>query len=274
MSKIAAIQMASGPQVQANLMAAGKLIKKAVEEGAELIVLPEGFAIMGIHETDRLAIAEEEGKGAIQDWASSLAKQYGVWLIAGTIPLKTADPKKSTASSLVYDAQGKQVARYDKIHLFDVTVEENDETHVESATTQAGDKPLVIDTPVGKVGLAICYDLRFPEMFRQMVRDGAEIFVIPSAFTKATGKAHWEILLRTRAIENLCYVVAANQGGYHVNGRETYGHSMIVDHWGNVHRLIEKGTGVISMDIDLNVLSATRKNFPVLKHCKSWTLSK
>ncbi len=272
MSKIAAIQMASGPQVQANLMEAGKLVKKAAELGAKLVVLPESFAIMGMHETDRVAVAETEGSGTVQNWASDIAKKLGIWLVAGTIPLKTDDPKKSTASALMYNDKGEQVARYDKIHLFDVTVEENDETHVESATTQAGSKPVVVDTPLGKVGLAVCYDLRFPEMFRQMTREGAEIFAIPSAFTKTTGRAHWEVLVRTRAIENLCYVVAPNQGGFHVNGRETYGHSMLVDHWGTVRHVIAKGTGVITMNIDLKVLKATRKNFPVLKHCKSWTL--
>ena len=272
MGKIAAIQMASGPLVQANLMEAGKLIKVAVEQGAKLVVLPESFAIMGLHESDRAVVAEDIGQGPIQDWASKIAKQYRIWLVAGTIPLKTDDPKKSTASALMFNDTGEQVARYDKIHLFDVTVEENHEIHSESDTTLAGKQPVVVDTPLGKVGLAICYDLRFPEMFRQMTRQGAEIFVIPSAFTKATGKAHWEIMLRTRAVENLCYVVAANQGGYHVNGRETYGHSMLIDHWGTVHEVIKKGTGVITLAVDLNVLKSTRKNFPVLEHCKSWTL--
>ena len=272
MGKIAAIQMASGPQVQANLMEAGKLINIAVEQGAEMVVLPESFAIMGMHEADRVAIAEHEGQGIIQDWARNTSSKHGIWMVAGTIPLKTDDPKKSTASALMFNNTGEQVARYDKIHLFDVTVEENHEKHVESATTLSGNKPVVVDTPFGKIGLAVCYDLRFPEMFRQLTREGAQIFAIPSAFTKATGKAHWEILLRTRAIENLCYVIAANQGGYHVNGRETYGHSMLIDHWGTIHNEIKKGTGSITMSVDLNVLEATRENFPVLKHCKSWTL--
>jgi len=273
MGKIAAIQMASGPLVQANLMEAGKLINTAVDQGAKLIVLPESFAIMGLHESDRAVVAENAGQGVIQDWASKIAKKHAIWLVAGTIPLKTDNPKKSTASALMFNDLGEQVARYDKIHLFDVTVEENHEIHNESETTLAGDKPVVVDTPFGKVGLAICYDLRFPEMFRQMTRQGAQIFAIPSAFTKSTGKAHWEIMLRTRAVENLCYVVAANQGGYHVNGRETYGHSMLIDHWGTVHDVITKGTGVITMSTDLAVLNGTRKNFPVLEHCKSWTLT-
>ena len=272
MGKIATIQMASGSHVQANLMEAAKLIKIAAEQGAIMVVLPESFAMMGMHETDHVAIAETEGKGVIQDWASHIAKTYTIWLVAGTIPLKTKNPKKPTASALMFNAQGEQVARYDKIHLFDVTVEENHETHLESATTHAGQQPVVVDTPLGKVGLAVCYDLRFPEMFRQMVRDGAQIFVIPSAFTKTTGEAHWKVLLRTRAIENLCYIAAANQGGYHVNRRETYGHSMLIDHWGTIQQVIKKGTGTISMNIDLNVLNATRKSFPVLTHCKSWNL--
>jgi nitrilase len=272
MGKIATIQMASGSHVQANLMEAAKLIKIAAEQGATMVVLPESFAMMGMRESDRVAIAEEDGAGVIQDWASQIANMYSIWLVAGTIPLKTKNPKKSTASALMFNDQGEQVARYDKIHLFDVTVEKNHETHLESATTQAGDKPVVVDTPLGKVGLAICYDLRFPEMFRQMVREGAQIFAIPSAFTKVTGEAHWKVLLRTRAIENLCYIAAANQGGYHVNRRETYGHSMLIDHWGAIQQVIKKGTGTISMSIDLNVLKATRESFPVLNHCKSWKL--
>jgi nitrilase len=272
MGRIATIQMASSSQVQANLMEAAKLIKTAAENGAIMVVLPESFAMMAMHESDRVAIAEQEGQGIIQDWASQIAKAHNIWLVTGTIPLTTSYPEKSTASTLMFNNQGEQVARYDKIHLFDVTVETNHETHIESATTQAGHQPVVVETPLGKVGLAVCYDLRFPEMFRQMVREGAQIFVIPSAFTQATGQAHWKPLLRTRAIENLCYVAAANQGGYHVNGRETYGHSMLIDHWGKVHQVIKKGTGVIYMDIDLEVLNATRKSFPVLTHCKSWNL--
>jgi len=272
MGTIATIQMASGSHVQANLMEAAKLIKIAAEQGATMAILPESFAMMGMHDSDRVAIAEEAGNGVIQDWASAIAKTHAIWLVAGTIPLKTKNPKKSTASTLMFNDQGEQVARYDKIHLFDVTVEKNHETYLESATTQAGDKPVVVDTPLGKVGLAVCYDLRFPEMFRQMVREGAQIFAIPSAFTKATGEAHWKVLLRTRAIENLCYVAAANQGGYHVNHRETYGHSMLIDHWGTIQNILKKGTGIISMRIDLKVLKATRKSFPVLSHCKSWQL--
>lgn len=272
MGTIATIQMASGSNVQANLMEASKLIKLAAEQGTNMAVLPENFAMMGMHDSDQIAIAEEEGSGTIQDWASSIARSHKIWLVAGTIPLKTKNPKKITASALMFNAKGEQVARYDKIHLFDVTVEENHETYLESATIQAGKKPVVVDTPLGKVGLAICYDLRFPEMFRQMVREGAQIFAVPSAFTKATGQAHWKVLLRTRAIENLCYIAAANQGGYHVNHRETYGHSMVIDHWGTIQKVLKKGKGTISMNIDLNVLKATRKNFPVLSHCKSWKL--
>jgi len=267
-SKIAAIQMASGPQVQGNLMEAARLIKEAADKGADMVVLPESFAIMGRTEDERIAIAEEEGAGFIQDVLSQLAESLGVWIVAGTIPLKTDDPKKSTASSLMYNDKGKQVARYDKIHMFDVVLEGSDETYDESATTVAGSNPVVVDTPFGKVGLSVCYDLRFPKLFRKLVEQGAEILLIPSAFTDITGKAHWEPLLRARAIENLCYVIAPAQGGYHVNGRTTHGNSMVIDYWGKIVDVARRGSKVIMIDIDLKAQQKVRKNFPVLKHRK------
>lgn len=268
MSKIAAIQMASGPQVQGNLMEAARLIKEASENGAGMVVLPESFAILGHTEAERVAIAEEEGQGFIQDVLSQLAESLGVWIVSGTIPLKTDDPNKSTASSVMYNDKGQQVARYDKIHMFDVVLEGSDEIYDESATTAAGSEVVVVDTPFGKIGMSVCYDLRFPQLFRKLVGQGAEILLIPSAFTDTTGKAHWEPLLRARAIENLCYVIAPAQGGYHVNGRTTHGNSMVIDYWGKVHDIASKGSKIIMIDIDLQAQRKVRKNFPVLQHRK------
>lgn len=267
-SKIAAIQMASGSQVQGNLMEASRLIKLAAGQGADMVVLPENFAIIGQVEAERVVEAEVEGQGIIQDTLSQLAESLGIWVVAGTIPLKTDDPKKSTASSMVYNDKGEQVARYDKIHLFDVLLEESAERHNESETTVAGTKTVVVDTPFGKIGLSVCYDLRFPKLYRELIEKGAEILLIPAAFADTTGKAHWEPLLRARAIENLSYVIAPAQGGYHVNGRATYGNSMMIDYWGKVVDVAGKGSNVIMMDIDLEAQRRVRKNFPVLEHRK------
>ncbi len=266
MTLIAAVQMAAGPQVQANLMEAGRLIKEAADRGAKMVVLPETFAIMGVTEAERVKVAEVFGNGPIQAFLSQQAKKYGVWLVGGTLPLRSEDEARVYAASLMYNAKGEVVARYNKIHLFDVMLSENQEVYTESDTTMPGNKPVVVDTPFGKVGMAVCYDLRFPELFRHLSEQGAQIFVIPSAFTDVTGKAHWEVLLRARAIENLCYVVAPGQGGYHVNGRTTYGHSMMVDYWGRVRDVLDKEAGIVMIDIDLDALEQTRKTFPVLSH--------
>jgi nitrilase len=266
MALIAAIQMASGPQVQANLMEAGRLIREAAGRGAKMVVLPETFAMMGANDAERVKVAETFGAGPMQNFISQQAKKYGVWIVAGTIPIRAEDSNRAYAASILYDDQGKVAARYDKIHLFDVTLSENQEVYTESDTTVPGHTPVVVDTPFGKVGMSVCYDLRFPELYRRLSEQGAQILVVPSAFTESTGRAHWEVLLRARAIENLCYVVAAGQGGYHVSGRATYGHSMIVDYWGRVKEVQEKGTGVVMADIDLDALAQTRKTFPVLSH--------
>nr|CAA6830595.1 MAG: FIG003879: Predicted amidohydrolase [uncultured Thiotrichaceae bacterium] len=267
MKSVAAVQMASGPQVQANLMEANRLIRQAADEGAGLVVLPEVFGIMGLTDKDTVATAEPFGEGQMQDFISRKAKEYGVWIVAGTIPLLSDDPGKYSASSLLYNDQGEQVARYDKTHLFDVKVEEEDQVYTESNTVVPGTEAVVVDTPFGKLGMTVCYDLRFPELYRHLVRQGAEIITVPSAFTEATGMAHWEPLLRARAIENLCYIVAPAQGGYHVNGRTTWGHSMVIDYWGRIRGQLSKGAGITSMVIELDELHATRKNFPVLEHC-------
>ena len=266
MAKIAAVQMASGPHVQANLMEASRLIKEAVAQGAVMVVLPETFAIMGNKPTDTVKVAEQAGSGPIQAFISKCAKDNKVWIVAGTIPVKSTDPYKYYAASIMYNDKGEQVARYDKRHLFDVELAEAKETYTESDTIAAGENLVVIETPFGKIGMAVCYDLRFPAYFRKMMAQGAEIFVLPSAFTETTGKAHWEVLLRARAIENLCYMIAPAQGGYHVSGRTTYGHSMVIDYWGNVREELGKGAGIILIDTDLKAQASIRKAFPVLEH--------
>lgn len=266
MTKVAAIQMASGPNVQANLAEAEKFIKIAVQQEAELVVLPENFAIMGMNETDKVGVAEAYGQGMIQDFLKTQAAKHGIWLVGGTIPIQSDEANKVYSACLLFNSEGKVAARYDKIHLFDVTLEETGESYTESETTSAGDNVVVVETPFGRLGLAICYDLRFPETFRAMADAGVDIFALPSSFTSLTGKAHWETLIRARAIENLSYMVAAAQGGYHVNGRETHGDSMIVDPWGTVLNRLPHGTGVVVSDIDIAKLKKTRKFFPALKH--------
>ena len=266
MSIVAAIQMASGPNVKANLEEAEKLIKTAVQQDAELVVLPENFAIMGMTEADKVSIAEKPGDGGIQKFLSEQAIKHDVWIVGGTVPIESDIAGKVFSACLLYNNKGEVVARYDKIHLFDVTLEANNESYTESETIDSGDEVVVVDTPFGKLGLAICYDLRFPELFRAMADVGMEICVLPSAFTSATGRAHWEPLLRARAIENLSYMIAPDQGGYHVNGRETHGDSMIIDPWGVVLNRLPHGTGVVVSKIDLDMLKKTRKNFPALEH--------
>ncbi len=264
--KVAAVQMASGPNVAANLNEAGRHIKHAADAGARLVVLPENFAIMGMKEQDKVKIRETEGQGPIQDFLKEQAAKYGVWLIGGTLPMVANDPNKVRATCLVYDDKGQQRARYDKIHLFDVHLVDSKENYVESETIEAGDQVVVVDTPFARIGLTICYDLRFPELFRRLVDKGADLIVIPSAFTAITGKAHWEALIRARAVENLSYVVAADQGGYHVNGRESHGHSMIVDPWGHILDQLASGSGYVIAEIDLQYLQTTRRHFPALDH--------
>jgi predicted amidohydrolase len=266
MTIVAAVQMVSVPEPAANLELASQLIAVAVEQGAKLIVLPENFAHMGLAETDKLALAEQPGQGPIQAFLSQQAKRHGVWVVGGTLPMATNSPQRVRAACLVVDDQGQQVARYDKIHLFDVSIRETNETYRESDTIEPGDQPVVIETPFGRLGVAVCYDLRFPEMFRAMGGSGLDLIVIPAAFTATTGQAHWEVLLRARAVENLCYVVAAGQGGRHANGRETYGESMIVDPWGKVMSRLAQGPGVVTATLDPNVVEQLRRNFPTLQH--------
>ena len=262
----AAMQMASGPNVGANLFEAERLIYEAAKQGARLVVLPENFAIMGLKETDAVAVREPAGDGPIQEFLSQQARKHGVWLVGGTIPLEASVPDKVRAACLLYNDEGELVARYDKMHLFDVHVPDSGETYTESQTIEPGTEVVVADTPFGRLGLSVCYDLRFPELFRTMLDSGLDILAIPSAFTAITGSAHWECLVRARAIENLCYVVAAAQGGYHVNGRETYGNSMIVDPWGNILERLPSGTGFVCADLDPARLETVRRNFPSIRH--------
>ena len=264
MAIAAVVQMVSSSQVASNLAALQSYFSKAQAFGAKLLVLPENFAFIGKRETDKLAIAESYGKGDIQEAVAQCAKQYKIWVIAGTLPLKGTG-SRARQSCLVYDDAGKCAARYDKIHLFDVRVSD-EETHQESHTIEPGDKLVVVDTPIGRVGLTVCYDLRFPELYRQLLLQGAEVFSIPSAFTAVTGAAHWDILCRARAVENICYVLAANQGGVHDNGRHTYGHSMITEPWGSMIAEQQNETGVVAADIDLSRLRQLRKMFPCNEH--------
>jgi len=257
--------MASGPQVAANLQEAARLIEQAVRQGARLIVLPENFAIMPLRDADRLSAAERDGQGPIQEFLSQQARQHGIWLVGGTLPLRASDSKRVRAACLLYNDRGERAARYDKIHLFDVRLD-NGEEYNESAVIEPGDEAVVVDTPFGRLGLAICYDLRFPELFRKLLDQGAHLFAVPSAFTVHTGRAHWEVLVRARAVENLAYVVAAAQGGYHLNGRETYGDSMIVNPWGEVLDRLSRGSGVVLADLDRHFFEQTRNRFPSVQH--------
>ena len=268
MAKIAAVQMASGPNVNSNLIEAGRLIAMAAGAGAQMVVLPENFAIMGMSETDKVEVREAEGEGPIQDFLAEQARKHELWIVGGTIPLESGDANKIRGACLLFDDQGQQVCRYDKIHLFDVVLPDSDENYVESETIENGEHVIVVDTPFGRLGLAICYDLRFPGIFRRMLDKGVEIVALPSAFTAITGKAHWEVLVRARAIENLCYEVAAAQGGYHVNGRETYGNSMIVDPWGAVMDRLPSGSGFVIAETNPGYQQSVRRNFPVLEHRK------
>ncbi len=265
-SKVAAIQMVSCSAVGPNLMTMQLLVKQAVDQGAQLIVLPENFAFMGKTPQDTLLIKETFGSGRIQDFVAKCAQTNGIWIIAGTLPLATDDPNKISNATLVYNSDGQRVARYDKIHLFDVFLGGVSEVYQESSYVKPGNQVVVIESPFGKIGLSVCYDLRFPELYRQLREKGADILVVPSAFTATTGRMHWRTLLRTRAIENQCYVIAPNQGGVHDNGRETHGHSMIIGPWGIVMGCKEVGIGAVVADIDLIRIQVLREEFPVWNH--------
>ena len=260
--KVAGIQMASSPQVSSNLIEAERLIKIAAKQGAKLIVLPEYFCIMGIKDKDKVTVREVFNDGPIQLFLSKMAKKHKVWIIGGTVPLESDYAHKVRNSCLVYNDKGVQVARYDKIHLFGLDL--GTEQYHEENSIQPGNSVEVVDTPFGRIGLSICYDLRFPELYRAMGQ--VDIIVIPSAFTETTGKAHWESLIRARAIENLCYVIAPAQGGYHLSGRETHGNSMIVDPWGVILDRLPRGSGIVIANINRGYQASLRKSLPALKH--------
>ena len=264
--KVAALQMTSAIDVASNLATAARLLAQAAAAGAKLAVLPENFAFMGKRETDRQAIAEQPGDGPIQSFLSEQARSLGMMVIGGTIALRVPGEIRAAAASLVYGADGALQARYDKIHLFDVDLPNRDETYRESSGIAPGREVVVIDTPVGRAGLSVCYDLRFPELFRRMSAQGAQLFIVPAAFTVPTGRAHWDLLLRARAVENLCYVVASGQWGQHENGRETWGHSQIIDSWGEPCDCLPAGEGCVVADIDLQQQAALRARFPALTH--------
>lgn len=265
MFKVAAIQMCSSDNLDENLKNANSLVKEAASNGAVLVVLPENFAFMGKNNKDRLAYKEEVGKGKIQESLAKMAKDHHVWLVGGTIPIASLkNPNKVRAASFVYDSEGQVKSRYDKIHLFDARVS-LEEAHHESEVIEPGTDIVVVDTPFAKLGLAVCFDVRFPALFAKLAAEGAEIIALPSAFTVPTGKAHWDILTRGRAIDTFSYVIAAAQGGTHANGRNTFGHTVIVDPWGK--KLAEKtdlSVGNITADIDLNLVYTCRKSIPVI----------
>jgi predicted amidohydrolase len=261
-ARVAAVQMISGPRVSDNLATAGQLVAEAVAQGAELVALPEYFPIMGLNEGDKVLVREQDGSGPIQDWLAATAARHGIWLIGGSIPLAASVPDKVLNSSVAYGPDGKRVARYDKIHLFGF--QKGAERYNESATIEAGHQPVAFTTPFGRIGLSICYDLRFPELYRALGE--VDLLVIPAAFTETTGRAHWEILLRARAIENQCYVLAIGQGGHHENGRETHGNSMLIDPWGSILDRKLKGPGIVIGEVDHAFIADTRASLPALQH--------
>lgn len=260
--KAAAIQMVSGPSVEENLRAAGRLIARAADEGARVVALPEYFCLMGMAETDKVGVREEPGSGPIQDFLARAALEHAIWLIGGTVPLTCPDPDRVRNSLLVYDDQGHCAARYDKIHLFGF--DNGVESYREANTIEAGDKPLSVQSPYGRMALSICYDLRFPELYRALLP--VELIVVPSAFTATTGRAHWETLVRARAVENLAYVIAPAQGGTHPSGRRTHGHSMIVDPWGHILAELPQGEGTVVAEIDPKYQARVRASLPALEH--------
>ena len=266
--RIAALQMVSGQEVAANQQMAADLVAQAVGAGAELLVLPEYWCLLGQRDSDKLALAEDFGQGPLQDFLAQLARQHGVYLVGGTIPLKTASPDRAYNSSLVFDPQGVCIARYDKIHLF--SFHKGREAYNEGKSLEAGSQAVAFDLraragQLWRVGLSVCYDLRFPELYRQLA---ADIYLVPSAFTYTTGQAHWELLLRARAVENLAFVAAAAQGGLHSNGRQTWGHAMVVNPWGQVLAQQAQGAGVVLADCDWQALQNWRLQLPALRHRK------
>jgi predicted amidohydrolase len=264
--KVAALQMTSAADVAVNLELAARLLAEARAAGARVAVLPENFSFMGVHDADKRAIAEADGDGPVQRFLSQQARELGIWIIGGTTPIARAAGAAVAAACLVYDDAGRRAARYDKMHLFDVDIPGKTESYRESKNTAPGTRPVLVPTPAGLLGLSVCYDMRFPELYRQLSAAGAQWFTMPSAFTVPTGRAHWETLLRARAIENLSYVVAPAQWGRHASGRETYGDSLIVDYWGTVLARRGSGVGIVTAELDLAAQADARRHFPALTH--------
>jgi predicted amidohydrolase len=262
MYRVAAIQMASGPHVGANLQEAGRLIELAAATGSRIIALPEYFGIMGMKDTDKVAARERDGQGPMQDFLSEQARRHKVWIVGGSVPLESGDPDRVRNSCLVYNQKGERVARYDKIHLFGFDM--GQERYTEERTIEPGSAVCTVESPYGKLGISVCYDLRFPELYRAM--GDVDLILVPSAFTETTGKAHWDTLVRARAIENQAYVIAPAQGGYHVNGRETHGHTMIVDPWGVVLDRLPRGSGVVVAGVNPTYQAKIRRSLPALTH--------
>ncbi|HEY4957644.1 MAG TPA: carbon-nitrogen hydrolase family protein [Caldimonas sp.] len=270
--KIAAVQMISTPSVATNLEAARRLVARAAGKGAELVVLPEYFCFMGKSDRDKLSVAETLGEGPIQQMLAETAREHRVWLIGGTLPLAVAQTGASGAedgdrvmnSNLVFSPQGEPAARYDKMHLF--AFDNGRERYDEARTLRAGRTPVAFDAAGVRVGLSVCYDLRFPELYRALVKPPCDLLSVPSAFTYTTGAAHWEVLLRARAIENQCYVVAAAQGGTHENGRRTFGHSLVVDPWGEIVACLDEGEGVVVAELQRERIESVRRQLPALEH--------
>lgn len=262
MTSVAAIQMVSTPEVGENLATVRRLVGQAAARGATLVALPEYWPIMGMSDADKVAHAERPGSGPIQDCMAGLAREHGIWLVGGTLPVVSPEAGKVLNTTLVYDPQGQAMGRYDKIHLFGFN--KGSESYDEARTIVPGAQVGTFEAPFGRVGLSVCYDLRFPELYRAMGE--CALVIVPAAFTYTTGRAHWEVLLRARAIENQCYVLAAAQGGLHVNGRRTFGHSMLVDPWGEVKAVLPEGEGVVCGDLDPAFLAGVRESLPALRH--------
>jgi predicted amidohydrolase len=260
--RVAAIQMVAGPNISVNLQEAARLIEIAASQGAKLAALPEYFCLIGMRDADKVAAREQDGSGPIQKFLSETASRLGIWLVGGSVPLVSSRPDKVRNSCLVYDEHGQQVARYDKMHLFGFEL--GSEHYSEEKTIEAGSGVVALESPFGRIGLSICYDLRFPELYRSMGK--VDIILAPAAFTATTGRAHWETLIRARAIENLAYVIAPAQGGYHANGRETHGDSMIVDPWGVVLDRLPRGAGVVIANINPEYQASLRNSLPALNH--------
>jgi nitrilase len=265
--KAAAVQMTSTRDVAANLAEAGRLIAEAAAQGAELVVLPENFSFLGATDADRVAAIEPSGDGPAQRFLAEEAERHGIWLVGGTIPIRDGDSPRASSRSLLVGPDGKVAAQYDKIHLFDVDIPGRaSERYAESATTRAGTRVVAAETPLARIGMTVCYDIRFPALFHRLSVLGTDVLVVPAAFTVPTGEVHWRALLTARAVEALAYVVAAGQCGEHAGGRKTYGHSLILGPWGELLAELPAGPGVVCADLDMIRLKELRQRFPAVEH--------